>query len=125
MPASGLRVRSLLLWFGLLGAPAAWGLQHWIGFTLALAGCSRSGAGSSLPLHGLAAGASAVAAAIALAALAASVLTFRATRDSSDEPPESRVHFMAIIGMTVSPLFLCIILMSGIGATLLDRCHQG
>jgi hypothetical protein len=117
--------RSGWLWFGLLGAPAAWGVQHWVAVSLAIAGCSRPGAGTSLPLRGLAAGAAVVAATIALAALAASIAVFRATRDASDEPPESRVHFLATIGMTISPLLLCIILMDGFGSALLDRCHQG
>ncbi|HEY1480105.1 MAG TPA: hypothetical protein VGF46_08750 [Gaiellales bacterium] len=118
--------RPLLLWFGLLGAPAAWAIQFWTGLALALAGCDAAGRGaSSLPLNGLAAATAAVAVVIAGSALAASIAMYRATRDPSEQPPASRVHFLATIGMAVSSLLLCIIVLDGVGATLIDRCHQG
>ena len=45
--------------------------------------------------------------------------------DGSDVLPRGRrLQFLAILGMTISPLFLCIILMRGLGATLIDTCRQ-
>jgi hypothetical protein len=57
-----------------------------------------------------------------LAALAA----FRATRkvEDDDPPPPGRIHFLSVIGMTISPLFLAIILMSGLGSILMSGCVQ-
>ena len=57
-----------------------------------------------------------------LAALAA----WRATRDADDDdaPPAGRIHFLAVIGLTITPLFLAIIVMSGAGAIVLDGCVQ-
>jgi hypothetical protein len=70
----------------------------------------------------LAAGATAFA--IGVLAEVAAVLTWRATRHVSDDPPESRIHFLAVIGLTVNPLFLCIIAMSTAGAVFLANCQQ-
>jgi hypothetical protein len=113
---------SLLVWFGVLGAPAAWAIQHVAGFGVGQAACSRARLGVAVDpwTIGLTAGAAAIA---VLAGLAA-VVTWRATRDAGEEPPASRVHFLAVIGMTLTPLFLAIILMSGIGAVSLGACHQ-
>jgi hypothetical protein len=36
-----------------------------------------------------------------------------------------RIYFMSICGMVISPLFLAIILMSGIATQILGNCHQG
>jgi hypothetical protein len=70
--------------------------------------------------------ATAIAAAlIALAGIAAAVVAFLDTRELRDEPPPaSRIHFMAIVGMTISPLFLAIIVLDGLGSGLVDICRQ-
>ena len=39
-------------------------------------------------------------------------------------PPLGRVHFLAMIGLTVNLLALAIIVMTGIGAPLLPVCQQ-
>jgi hypothetical protein len=119
-------VRTLLLWLGVFGAPAAWALQHITGFALADARCQEAGRGGGLVAHldAWTLAITAVAAAIALAAEAAAIATLRATRGAESDPPLGRVHFLAIIGVTIAPLFLAIILMSGLGAVFLDECVQ-
>ena len=113
-----LRERALV-WFGVLGAPSAWAVQHLTGYALSEAGCQRD-----LHVDPWTIAVTAIAAAIAVLATAASVIVWRATRDAGDAPPAGRVHFMAVIGMTGAPLFLALVLMSGIGAVVLEGCVQ-
>jgi hypothetical protein len=102
------------------GAPAAWTAQHLTGYTLTVATCRQAGA---LDMDAWTIAVTAAAAVIAIAAIAAAVVTFRATR-GAEEPPDARIHFLAVIGITIGPLFLAMIVMSGLGATLLPRCVQ-
>ena len=110
-----------LVWVGVLGAPAAWTVQHITGYALTEVTCDERGWHVHMdPLTLVVTG---IAVAVALAAEAASIVTFRATRDAS-EPPGQRIHFLAVIGITIGPLFLALILMSGLGAVLLQACRQ-
>ena len=111
----------LLAWFGWTGAPVAWALMHLLGFSLTQAACN--GPGRNVPVNGLALGTMLAFAAIAVAALVSALLAFRATGDAEGLPGE-RVHFMAVVGLAISPLFLAIILMDGIGAIILENCRQ-
>jgi len=111
-----------MAWFGWSGAPAAWAALHVFGFGVTQAACN--GPGRDLPVNGLALATMLGAAAIAIAAGVSAVLAFRATENAEGLPGE-RVHFMAVVGMAISPLFLAIILMDGIGTILLENCHQG
>ena len=112
----------VLLWIGLFGAPAAWTLQHVVGYAITEAYCST--AGVSVPRDGLTLGVTLAAAAAAVVAEIAAILTMRATRDAGEEPPGSRIHFLATIGVTIGPLFLAMILMSGLGSVSLEACRQ-
>jgi hypothetical protein len=114
------------LWFGLLGAPAAWTLQHVTGYALTEATCGEAGSsGWDVHLDAWTIAVVASAALVAVAAGGAAALTYRATRDAGDEPPAARVRFLAVIGMAIAPLFLAMILMSGLGTLFLDHCRQG
>jgi H+/Cl- antiporter ClcA len=113
-------MRPALLWFGLFGAPAAWVVQHVSGYALTEVSCTEG----SVSLDPWTIAVTAVAAVIAALAGAAAVATWRATHDAGKAPPASRVHFLSVMGMVHTPLFLMIILMSGVGASLLDRCVQ-
>jgi hypothetical protein len=119
------RVSRVELWFGVLGAPLAWVLQFLVGFGFTLAQCNRAGSVWSLPVDAWTIGAPAAGAAVALLAGLASLHIFRATRDAGEAPPAGRVHFLSVVGLTITPLFLAIILMSGLGAASLPDCHQG
>ncbi len=114
-----------VLWLGVFGAPAAWAIQHVSGFALTEARCREAaGGGWSLNMDAWTIAVSATAAAVAVAALAAAIVTFRATRGAESEPPAGRIHFLAVIGITIAPLFLAMILMSGLGAIFLPECVQ-
>jgi hypothetical protein len=121
---------SILLWFGLLGAPAAWVVQFLVGYWLTEVGCSAGG-DRGLAVDGWTTVATVVAAVLAVIAELAAITMFRETRgargkDGSEEPPpKGRTHFLAVVGMAVAPLFFFIIVMSGVGAVVLENCHQG
>jgi hypothetical protein len=121
-------VTQRLAWFGVLGPPAAWAIQHVAGFGLALAQCpdNAAGPGWTVPVDTATIVIGAVAATVTVACGAAALLAWRATRDADDDdaPPAGRVHFLAVIGMTVTPLFLAMIVMSSAGAVALPECVQ-
>jgi len=119
-----------LQWFGLLGAPFAWAVQHVLGYWLTEVGCDRGGVGS-VSVDTWTAVITAVAAILALLAELAAISAFRATRaargvgGTDEDPPQGRVNFLATIGIAIAPLFLFIIVMSGVGVLVLQDCHQG
>jgi hypothetical protein len=117
-----------LMWFGLFGAPAAWTAQHVTGVMLTIGACHDNTDGPDWQLHvdTWAAVTTAVAALIAILALLAAIAAWRSAGDAddSDPPPQGRIHFLGIVGLTISPLFLAIILMSGLGTIFLSQCVQ-
>jgi hypothetical protein len=113
---------SLLLWVGLLAAPIAWTLQHIFGFGLTQAMCSVGG--SPLPVDGWTLAATILATLVAVIGGAAAVAAYVATRDAGSEIPGARVNFLATTGIVISPIFLAIVLMSGISVLVLPECHQ-
>jgi hypothetical protein len=113
----------LLMWFGVLGAPTAWTLQLWSGAGLTLAAC---GAGvKDVPVDAVVGAITALAALTAGLASVSALSVFRATRETPSQPPGGRVHFLATIGIAVSFLFGCLIVMTGLGIVFLDYCRQG
>ncbi len=114
---------SFLVWFGLLGAPLAWTSQHLVGVGLTLAACTEGMAPKGVPADPWMIAATAAATMVVVLAGASSVAAFRATR-GTDEPPQGRMNFLATVGMVVTPLFLFIILMSGITAVMFPKCNQ-
>jgi hypothetical protein len=120
----------VLLWFGLLGAPAAWTVQFVIGFWLSEIGCSPGGDGA-LGIDVWTVAITVVAAVLAVLAELAAIATFRRTRGargmggSEEPPPKGRVHFLATVGIVIAPLFFLIIVMSGVGVAVLQDCRQG
>lgn len=115
----------LLVWFGILAAPVAWTAQLWIASGLTIAACSEAGRRWDIPVDPLTAVLTVAATISAVLAAMSSLAVMRATRDASGEPPAGRVHFLAVIGLTVSFLFGCLIVMTGLGVVLHDLCHQG
>jgi hypothetical protein len=130
MSASSERRQALLSWFGLLGAPLAWTVQFLVGFTFSEAACNEAGTRWGVPVDGAAIVATVAAATIAVLAGLAALAVFRETRHArgkggaEEEPPLGRVHFLATIGIAISPLFLFIIVMNGVGVAVLANCHQ-
>jgi hypothetical protein len=121
---------ALLSWFGLLGAPLAWTLQFLFGLTLSEAACNEAGTRWDVPVDGPTVAATVAAAIIAVLAGLAALAAFRETRHArgkggaEEEPPLGRVHFLATVGVVISPLFLFIIVMNGVGVAVLANCQQ-
>lgn len=115
------------LWFAVLGAPLAWTAQFSIGYWLAEAQCSQVGRARwdvdvgvwMIPL-------TAVAALLAIAAGLTALALFRRTREEeyASPPPQGRIHFLAIVGMAVTPLFLAMIALTAIGVLIHVPCSQ-
>ncbi|HET7589686.1 MAG TPA: hypothetical protein VFK14_05825 [Solirubrobacterales bacterium] len=115
---------SPVLWFAVLGAPGAYVVQLGLGYWLVEAACSPTGEEWGIPLAAWAAVVTALAATVAVAAGLTSVWLYRRHGDRHDPPPPGRVAFLAAVGMTVSALFLALILMTGAGALTFHVCNQ-
>ena len=114
-----------LVWFALLGAPAAWTLQHVTGFGLTVASCEEAGKTAwHISLDFWTIVASAITLGVGILGVAASLLSLRRTRDAGTEPPGARLRFLALVSVTTAPLVLCIIVMSGVGVVLISDCVQ-
>ena len=48
---------------------------------------------------------------------------FRATR-SAEGRTEERIHFLAIVALTINPLLLALVVMDGVGVPVLTICQQ-
>jgi hypothetical protein len=119
---------SALMWVGLLAAPAAWAVQHVTGIELQSSRCHDNAAGPAwgVPVDALTIAVTAAAAAIAVMGELAALAAWRSAREADDDdaPPAGRIHFLGIVGITISPLFLAIIVMSGLGSVFLPTCVQ-
>jgi len=116
-----------LQWTGILAAPAGWIITFMVGLWFTFAQCT-SATKVMLPVEAWTIVATAVGACLAVLGFTAALTTWRiATHEDGDAaeapPPRSRIHFMAVVGLTISPLLLAIILMSGIGAVI-HSCQQ-
>lgn len=118
--------RSLLLWFGLFAPPAVWVGQFLLGYGSVQASCRRAGMTWGIPVDTWTIVATVVAASVALLGELAAFTVFRRTREVEDDgpPPAGRVHFLAVVALTTTPLFFFIIVLNGIGATVLPDCRQ-
>jgi hypothetical protein len=112
----------ILAWFAVLAAPSAWAAQHVLGFGLTVVACGAPG-GRDLDVTAWTIALTVGAATVAALAEVAAAVVLRATRDAGAELPRSRIRFMSIVGLTTNPLFLIIIVLSGVGVSVLDRCH--
>ena len=115
---------SLFMWFGLLGAPFAWAAHHVVGISMIEAACNPPSPQWGVPVDGWTVAATVVAASVATLSAAAAFMAYRATKDAGTDIPEARMRFLAIVGIVVSPLFLAIMLMSGITVVAFPECVQ-
>lgn len=125
---------NLLVGFAVLGGPLAWATQFVVNLAFTYAECSPAGRWE-LPIRAWQIGLSVGALAIGLAALGVSIRLYRRTARIEDlaptvrrgfggAPPMARVNFLAVVGLTVNPLSLAIIVMTAVGAPLLMVCQQ-
>ncbi len=112
------------LWFAVLGAPAAYVVQQGLGYWLTQAQCSPTGGMWGISLGTWAIVVGAAAAVVALSAGLTALWLFRRTGDYKAAPPQGRTAFLAMVGMTVSSLFLVLILMTATGVITFDVCNQ-
>lgn len=115
---------SPVLWFAVLGGPAAYCVQLGLGYWLAEAACSPTGGEWGISLSAWAIVVTAGAAAVAAGAGLTSLWLYRRTGDRHEPPPAGRIAFLAAVGMAVSALFLALILMTGVGAVTFRVCNQ-
>jgi hypothetical protein len=115
------------MWVALFAAPIAWAGSHFFGWLISEANCEPVDR-----VWGIAFGTWEVIllvlpALVAIAGLAASLVTYRAIRGTDkDEPgPPGRIWILSIAGIVQSSLLLVIILLTHIGALALSHCNQG
>lgn len=118
-----------LVWFGVLGGPAAWALQFLFAMQFGLARCESPNARFQFPVHAISAVLGAAGVLIGVLAELAAIVVFRAADQHRlargiSEITSGRLRFLAAVGMTVNPLTLTICAMVAIGAPLLGICHQ-
>jgi hypothetical protein len=130
------RAPSLLVWFAVGGGPCAWAVQFVIGLGFGFAQCNQPNPSRwQLPVHAWQAGVAGGAALVALASIAAAGWLFKNTyrvgdvfgeerRGDGAPPPIGRIHFLALVGLTVNVLALAVIVLQGVGPALLPRCQQ-
>jgi hypothetical protein len=116
--------RTLLLWFGVFGAPAAWTLLLALGYAFEEVDCSRGSRHWAFD-SGTANLALFVATVlVAVAAGAASLGSWREAQRPEAGDVRGRLTWTAFAGILVSGLFLSLILFTGIGITSLDPCRR-
>lgn len=116
--------RSPVVWFAVIGAPAAWAFEFGVSYWLAEARCSVAGRDAGFSIDPWVVAAGAIGLAIGGAALVTALVLRRATDGADSNPPLGRVHFLAVIGVALSPLFLAIIAMNTVGVGVLESCAQ-
>jgi hypothetical protein len=118
------RPSTALLWFGVLGGPLAWAIQFVAAYGFGLAQCDQPTPRWQLPVHAWQIALGVAGIVVALAAEAVSLRIFLDTREADTSPPEGRIHFLSVIGLTVNPLALVIMAMTAVGAPFLPLCQQ-
>ncbi|HEU4977858.1 MAG TPA: hypothetical protein VFT42_03085 [Solirubrobacteraceae bacterium] len=120
-----LRNPAALAFLGCFLAPGGWAIQHWVGFSVNQARCNGPGRAAA-PVDALTLAATVLAFVLSVIGLMSAIAAYQATKEIEEDgpPPGSRVRFMAVVGIAITPLFMCIFLMSGIGTFFLDVCRQ-
>jgi hypothetical protein len=125
---------NLIVWFGVLGGPLAWGAQFSVSLFLTFFECGAA-ARRELPMHTVQVALGIAAIVVGLVSTAVAGWLFRDTRRDRElslqvirgfggAPPLGRIHFLAIVGLTVNFLALAIVAMTTIGGPELLNCRQ-
>jgi hypothetical protein len=117
-----MRRKNAVAWFAVSGGAVAFTAQFVFGMQLSLARCEVPATRFHPPVQAWAIGLAAGAAVVVVLAQLASIAIFRATRDEKGRA--ERIHFLAVVGMTVNPLLLVLVLMHGVGVPVLTICQQ-
>jgi hypothetical protein len=119
-------IGSAALWFGVLGGPAAWGLQLLVASELVELSCSPGGGGGEV--FGVAVDAIIVVLTVVclVVATAAGVLSFRCLRriGTGDPSPGQRARWMAVAGLLTSVLSFVVVLQGAFPTVFLSLCER-
>jgi len=118
------RPSNALVWFGVLGGSVAWAVQFVANLAFSFAQCNQPADRWRLPVHTWEIGLGAAGIVVGLAAEAVSLRIFMRTRDVDNAPPLGRVQFLAVVGLTVNFLSLTIMVLTTVGAPMLEVCRQ-
>jgi hypothetical protein len=121
-PRSG---ASPLVWFAVAGPAVAWGIQFTAGYWISEGHCNPATGGWTGAGEAWVVALTVIAALVAVGAGLVALALYRGTSDAEedDAPPAGRTHFMAVIGMAITPLFTFMIVMNGVGVGVLSPCH--
>jgi hypothetical protein len=117
-----IRRANIAVWFAVLGGAVAAAAQFVLGMQLGLARCEPPATRFRVPLDAWAIALAAAAALVVVAAELASIAIFRATRDGTGRA--ERIHFLAVVAMTINPLLFVLVAMDGVGVPVLTICQQ-
>lgn len=130
------RPSSLLVWFGVGGGAVAFALQFVAGLAFSFAQCVNGDTMKwHIPVRAWQVGIATGGFAIGLASMAVAAMIFKRTyrigdifaqerRGDGSAPPLGRIHFLAICGLTVNALVLCIMVMDAVATGLHGMCVQ-
>ncbi|HEX5469371.1 MAG TPA: hypothetical protein VFW80_10040 [Gaiellaceae bacterium] len=113
-----------ILWFGVLGAPLTWAGMHVVGVGVGTAACGPFGETHSVDPNVWGLAMTIAGGIVAVVALTAAIVMWVATRTDDSAPPLGRMHLLATIGLVLGVLFIFLILMAGLGATVTPECVQ-
>ena len=111
------------LWFALLGPPLAWTGQLIVGYGVEEADCGKAGEHWSLHVTAWEAALLGLCGAVGAAGLAAAVALWRGS-ERQEPDPRGRIAFLAVSALLIDGLFLALIVLTGIGAIVLDPCDR-
>jgi hypothetical protein len=116
---------SPVLWYAVLGAPVAWAAQFGISYWMTQAKCSVAGERWGISVDAWTIGLTVLSVGMAVGAGLVALGLLRATAQENAEgaPPGGRTRFFALVGLAVTPLFLAIIVLNGIGVAI-QGCGQ-
>lgn len=117
-----MRRQNMTVWFAVFGGALAAAAQFVLGMQLGLARCEPPATRFLIPIDAWAIALAAAAAVVVVVAMLASIAVFRATRDAQGRA--ERIHFLAVVGITVNPLLLALVVMDGVGVPVLTVCQQ-
>lgn len=126
---------NLVLWFGVLGGGAAWTIEFVTGLYFTWAQCNQPDGRTQLAMQDWQTGLAAAGSLVGLIALGVCLWIYLSThriddvageerRGDGHAPPLGRVHFLAVVGLTVNVIVIVIMILTAIGAPNLAFCQQ-
>lgn len=113
---------SPVVWYAVLGAPAAWAFQFGVGYWVTQAKCSPAGGMWGISIDVWIVVLSVIAIPFALGGGLTAYGLLRGTEGAGTDPPGGRNRFLAAVGLAVTPIFLAIICLNLAGALTYSNC---